>query len=112
MPGPRRRIPGHGQRQRRIHQRVAQFLRDPLGDMARHEIVLADHHVRAVLLAAAGVDDRSALSRVDGIAHLRPGQVVDPHRARLAMSGQRGEGDGGDQKACSVHRTCPADPKA
>ena len=96
----RRGVAGDGEGQHGIDQRVAEILRDPLRTIAGNEIVLADRHVRAVLLAAADKDDRGTLAGGDRVAHFRPGQVVDPDRARLRARGRRD--DRGQQ--CGKHR--------
>jgi hypothetical protein len=62
-----------------------------LGEGTRYEIVFPDHHVRAILLAAADVDDRRPFARSYCVAHLGPSEIVNPNRRYLAVRGQRDE---------------------
>ncbi len=73
----------------RRHQRVAQRARDLLGERTRANVVLAERHVRAVLLGSAdGHEDRGRAGG-DPVAQLGPGEVLDEYAARGCGGGYR-----------------------
>ncbi len=63
----------------RRHQRVAEPARNLLGRMLDDEVVLAEHHVRTVLLRAAGRKDDGGLPGLDRVAHLGPCELLDEY---------------------------------
>ena len=62
-------------RQSGINERVPQFFADLAGDIVRDKVVLADGHVRPVLLGASDVNDRSVFSLCDCALNLRPREI-------------------------------------
>ena len=67
---------GHVRHDRR-DERLADRARDLVGRVLHDELVLAVHHVRALLLGARGADDDGRPAGLDGVAHFRPGQIFD-----------------------------------
>ena len=64
------------------HQSVAQRARDLLRERLHAHVVLAHGHVRAVLLGPSDRDDDRRSPRLDPVADLRPGQLLEKHRVR------------------------------
>src|ERR1700674_388649 len=89
---PLHRITSGRERQRRIDECVAEFDRDRTGDPARDEVVLADRHVRTVLLGASSVDDGVRLPGLNRLLHFRPGEIFDVDRA-LRHKGSGGKNE-------------------
>ncbi len=76
--------------ERRRHQRVAQRLRDLLRERRDPGVVLAERHVRPVLLGAADGHDDRRLARRDLRAQLGPRQIVEEdRRGRRRVRGHR-----------------------
>lgn len=67
----------------RGHQRIAQPRGDAAGGVLDDHVVLAEHHVRPVLLRAAGGHDDRGVAIRQGIAHLDPGELLQVYRRRL-----------------------------
>ena len=84
---------GHVGEHRR-DQRVAERARDALGQHARAHVVLAERHVRAVLLGAADRHDDRRLAGLDRIAHLGPRELLDQQARRRLRGGDVGRGGG------------------
>ena len=61
--------------------------RDLVGRVLHDELVLAVHHVRALLLGARGADDDRRRAGGDQVAHLGPGQVFEKDRIRRFAAG-------------------------
>ena len=71
------------------HSAFAQLARDRVAHRLEHVVVLAAGHVGAVLLDPSGRDDADRLPGGDLVAHLHPGQLVDPDGVD-ALDGPRG----------------------
>ncbi len=74
------------------HDRVAERRRDLAGQRLRPGIVLAQRHVRAALLGGAHRDDDGRGARLQRVAQLGPGEVLEIEAAR------RGLGAGSEAK--------------
>jgi len=67
--------------------------RDLSGEQFDPQVVLADRHVRPVLLGAADRDDRNRLARGELIAQFGPGQLFDVHARSAVAAGRAPAGD-------------------
>ena len=77
----------------RRDERVAELARDPLGERRRARVVLAERHVRTVLLGAADRDDDGRRAGADARGELRPRELVEPDgRGRLRGRERRADG--------------------
>lgn len=79
---------GHVGHHRR-DQRIAELPRDALGEQAHAHVVLAQRHVRTVLLGAADRYQRDRAAGRDAVAQLGPGQLLKMDRRRLRGTGRQ-----------------------
>src|SRR5258706_3633424 len=73
------------------YERVAQGSGDLPGEELHARVVLAQHHVGTVLLGAADGDDDGRFSRLGGVPHLGPGEVLEEDGSELRHGGCRPE---------------------
>ena len=59
------------------HQRIAQLARDAVRIAVDAEVVFAQHHVRSVLLGAAGGNNDGGLAGLEGVAYFGPGEFLE-----------------------------------
>ena len=88
-------------------QRVAEAARDRLGVGGDAHIVLADRHVGAVLLRAAGRNDDGGLSGRDRIADFLPGQPLQNDGVRSLRGRRRGKAKQRERNQISDHGVLP-----
>ena len=82
-----RRIDGalRHKRDNRRHQRIAHGARDALGRGGDDGVMLAEHHVRAVLLDAAGGHDDRGRAAIDGGFHVEPRHLAHVQARRRGI---------------------------
>src|SRR3990172_2690359 len=62
------------------YESVSELSGDRVGHRLEHDVVLAGDEVRPLLLDPPGSHENGALSGLDGVAHLHPGEVLDENR--------------------------------
>ena len=65
--------------QHRRHQRCSEAACDLFRRMFDDEIMLAQHHVRPILLGAAGGEDDGGFARLNRVAQFHPGKFFDEY---------------------------------
>ena len=86
--------------------------RDPPGQHAHAHVVLAERHVRAVLLGAADRHQHGRARRRDALAQLDRGQLLEPHAGGRCMrhagpQGQNGRAQQRQRAPLSQRRAAP-----
>ena len=78
----------------RRDDRITELTRDPLGQRLDPCVVLAERHVRPVLLGAADGQEHGRLAGADESPKLGPRQILEQDRIRGLCVGRRGQSQG------------------